>query len=430
MNQQEIGLAIMRGLVKRPRLANTLFRLDKWGNIMGPDRFTDPYPIYERMRASGPISYSPFFQQWAVVGYDEAREVLSSSSFGVADQLDLLLEARPYSLLEDRTKNLLRNALLFTDPPLHTRLRAVVSRAFTPKQMKRLEPKIEAIAQSLIAECAAQSQPDMVKGFTEPLPVQVICELLGIPRDRWDWAAKISFELRQILDPFDPVDPKRVDATVDELTEYFESLADERQAHPQDDLISVFVQAEQHDDPDSRIDRPELISLIAIIMLAGHETITGALGNAIVALGRNHDGLEKVRQDPTLWPNAVEELLRFDTVLHTDPRATLETCTIAGQTIKKGQNLTVMMGAVNRDPAKWDRPNELLLDRTDPSPLSFGHGIHHCIGAALARLEMQIGLRMLVETFGHYRVDEAALTWRESLSFRGPTYLRITAAAD
>ena len=113
MNQQEIGLAVMRGLVKRPRLANVAFKLDKWGNIMGPDRWVNPYPIYERMRKSGPVSYSPFFQQWAVVGYDEAREVLSSPSFGVADQLELLLEARPYSNLQDRTKNLLRHALLF-----------------------------------------------------------------------------------------------------------------------------------------------------------------------------------------------------------------------------------------------------------------------------------------------------------------------------
>ena len=130
-----MALAVVRGLVKRPRLANTVFRFDKWGNILGPDRFVDPYPIYERMRAAGPVSFSPLLQQWAVVGYEEARQVLSSSSFGVAPQIDLLLEARPYSRMADTTKAVLRNALLFTDAPLHTRLRSVINRAFTPRRM-------------------------------------------------------------------------------------------------------------------------------------------------------------------------------------------------------------------------------------------------------------------------------------------------------
>ena len=426
MNREEIGLAVMRGLVKRPRLANAAFKLDKWGNIMGPDRWVNPYPIYERMRESGPVSFSPFFQQWAVVGYEEAREVLSSPSFGVADQLELLLKARPYSELADATKNLLRNALLMTDPPLHTRLRSVVNRAFTPKQMARLEPRITEITRDLLEACAGDATPDLVKGFAAPLPINVISELLGVPEDRWEWVARISLELRQILDPFNPVDPASVDATVHELTEYYSGLADDRLAAPRDDLITVFAQSETGDDP---IDRAELVSLIAIIMLAGHETITGALGNAIVALAENPKQRTLVRDNPELWPNAVEELLRFDTVLQTDARAALETVTIAGQTIKKGQNLTVMLGAVNRDPRRWDNPNKLQLDRLDPSPLSFGHGIHHCIGAALARLQMRIGLQAVVETFGDYTVDPAQVTWRESLAFRGPDYLPVVAGS-
>jgi cytochrome P450 len=127
MRREEVALAVVRGLVKHPRAGNLLFRLDKWGNILGPDRFTDPYPIWERMRSSGPVSFSPLLQQWAVVGYEEARQILSSPSFGVAGQMELLLSARPYSRLSDSSKALFRNALLFTDPPLHTRLRAAIS---------------------------------------------------------------------------------------------------------------------------------------------------------------------------------------------------------------------------------------------------------------------------------------------------------------
>ncbi|MEZ5381562.1 MAG: cytochrome P450 [Microthrixaceae bacterium] len=408
--------------MKRPRLADAVFRLDKWGNILGPDRFIDPYPIYERMRLAGPISFSPFLQQWAVVGYDEGREVLSSPSFGVAAQLELLLEARPYSRLSDSTKRLLRNALLFTDPPLHTRLRSVVNRAFTPQQMKRLEPRVEALAADLVGAMAAQPNPEVMAGLAEPLPIDVISELIGVPHDRWAWVARISTELREVFDPFVPVDPAKVDGTCEELAAYYGELADERLDEPRDDLMSALVKAEREGD---RLDRSELISMVAILMLAGHETTSGAIGNAIVALADHPDQLALLAENPELWPNAVEELLRYDTALHTDPRAALEDVSIGGVTIKKGQNLTVMLGAANRDPRRFADPNELRLDRNDPSPLSFGHGIHHCIGAALARMETRIALRAFIETFGVYTIDHDTIAWKQSLAFRSPTHLRF-----
>ena len=422
MRREEIALWVMRGLVKRPRLANAVFRFDKWGNILGPDRFVDPYPIYERMREAGPVSFSPFFQQWAVVGYDEAREVLSSASFGVAAQLDLLLEARPYADLADSTKLLLRNTLLFTDPPLHTRLRSVVNRAFTPRQMARLEPSITEIANRLLVDMADDPEPELMTGFAEPLPINVIAELIGVPREQWAWVKETSTKLRRVTDPFVVVDPASVDATCDDIARYYGDLADQRLADPRDDLLTSLVQAEAND---ATIDRAELISIIAILMLAGHETTTGALGNSIVALARHPDQRRLVRENSELWPNAIEELLRFDTAIHTDPRAANETTVIAGQTIKKGQNLTVMLGAVNRDPRRFTNPNQLILDRDDPVGLSFGHGIHHCVGAALARLELRIGLQAVVDTFGDYTIDDTRLTWKTSLAFRSPTHLSV-----
>lgn len=426
MRREEAALAILRGLVKRPRLADVVFRFDKWGNILGPDRFVDPYPIYERMRDAGPVSFSPFLQQWAVVGYDEAKEILSSSSFGVADQLDLLLKARPYADLSDNTKLLLRNALLFTDPPLHTRLRSVVSRAFTPRQMARLEPRITDIAQRLLDDIADDPEPDFMAGFAEPLPINVIAELIGVPQDRWGWVKETSTKLREVLDPFVVVDPASIDRTCDEITDYYSGLADERLADPGDDLLTSLVRTETGD---ATISRHELISIVTILMLAGHETTTGALGNAVVALARNPTQRQLVTDNPELWPNAVEELLRFDTAIHTDPRAALETVTIADQVIKKGQNLTIMLGAVNRDPRRFTNPNQLVLDRHNPSGLSFGHGIHHCVGAALARLELRVGLQMVLEAFGDYTIDEAHIAWKASLAFRSPTCLPIKRGA-
>ncbi len=425
MRREEIALSLLRGLVKRPRLADAVFRFDKWGNILGPDRFVDPYPIYERMRDAGPVSFSPFFQQWAVVGYDEAKEILGSAAFGVAAQLDLLLDARPYSDLSDSTKLLLRNALLFTDPPIHTRLRSVVNRAFTPRQMARLEPRVTGIANRLLADISNDPEPDLMASFAEPLPINVIAELIGVPEDRWGWVKETSTRLREVTDPFVAVDPSSIDRTCDEIADYYGDLADQRLADPKEDLLTSLAQAEAND---STINRAELISIISILMLAGHETTTGAIGNAVVALARNPAQRRLVTENPDLWPNAIEELLRFDTAIHTDPRAALETTTIAGETIKKGQNLTIMLGAVNRDPRRFTNPNQLLLDRDNPNGLSFGHGIHHCVGAALARLELHIGLKAILDAFGDYTIDETRITWKASLAFRGPTHLRIKRA--
>ncbi len=286
--------------------------------------------------------------------------------------------------------------------------------------MARLEPRIEDIARGLIADIAGDPNPDLMAGFAEPLPINVISELIGVPEERWRWVAETSTKLRKVADPFVPLDPAEVDATCDDIAAYYGDLADQRLAAPQDDLITTLVQAEG-----GQIDRPELISLIAILMLAGHETTTGALGNSIVALAKNPNQRQLVRDNPDLWPNAVEELLRYDTAIHTDPRSAFETTTIAGQTIKKGQNLTVMLGAVNRDPRRFDNPNQLQLDRHDPSPLSFGRGIHHCIGAALARLELRIGLQAVIDEFGDYTVISDDVTWKTSLAFRSPTRLPI-----
>ncbi len=419
--REEVALRVVRELVRRPRLANVVFRFDRWGNILGPDRFVDPYPIYERMRESGPVSFSPFLQQWAVVGYDEAREVLRSSSFGVAGQMDLLMNTRPYSELSDQTKALFLNALLFTDPPLHTRLRGAVSRAFTPRQMERLEPRVRCVVDRLLHGIADDPNPELMGTVAEPLPVQVIAELIGVPEERWDWLEKTSTILRGVADPFVPLDPAEVDRTCDEMAAYYGDLADERAARPADDLLSVLVDTES----EGQIDRTELFSLLTILLFAGHETTTGAIGNAIVALTRNPDQRALLVERPGLWPNAVEELLRYDTAVHTDPRAALEDVTIGGKTIKAGQNITVMLGAANRDPARFDDADQLRVDRVDPAPISFGHGIHHCVGAALARLELRVALPRILESLGSFTIDDEDIVWKTSLPFRSPIHLPV-----
>ncbi|MGH9213064.1 MAG: cytochrome P450 [Acidimicrobiales bacterium] len=407
--------------MRRPRLADVVFRFDRWGNILGPDRFVDPYPIYERMRKSGPVSFSPLLQQWAVVGYDAAREVLNSPSFGVAGQMELLMDARPYSELSNETTALFLNALLFTDPPLHTRLRAAVSRAFTPRQVQRLEPRVRSIVDHLLQPVVEEPTPELMAAIAEPLPIQVVAELIGVPEERWSWVAETSTVLRRVVDPFVTLDPTDVDRSCDQIAAYYGDLADQRAGHPTDDLLTSLVRSEA----DGQLDRAELLSLLAILLFAGHETTTGSLGNAVVALARNPDQRDLLRNHPDLWPNAVEELLRYDTVVQTDPRQALEDVTVAGQRIRKGQNVTVMLGAANRDTSRFDDADQLRVDRHDPAPVSFGHGIHHCVGAALARLELRVALPAIVDTLGDYTIDDELLEWKTSLAFRSPTRLPI-----
>ena len=251
----------------------------------------------------------------------------------------------------------------------------------------------------LLQGIADDPTPELMASIAEPLPIQVIAELIGVPEERWSWVTETSTLLRRALDPFVPLDPAEVDRTSAELVAYYSSLADERAAHPTDDLLTELVRSEA----DGQINRTELLSLVAILLFAGHETTTGAIGNALVALARNPEQRDLLRNRPDLLPNAVEELLRYDSVLQTDPRQALEDVTIADKTIKAGQNVTVMLGAANRDPARFTDPDRLRVDRDDPAPISFGHGIHHCIGAALARLEMTVALPAIIDTLGDVR---------------------------
>lgn len=424
---EQLAIPVIRWMVKHPRLADVAFGAGRWGNIIGPDRFVDPYPVYERIRAVGPVSYSPIYRQWAVVGYEEAREILTSGDFGVAAQLEVMLDVRPYSAVDEHTRTLLRNVLLFTDPPKHTRLRTLVNRAFTPGRIARLEPRIEELSEHLVADMSDDPRPEVVSAFARPLPIRVISALLGLPEERWQWASEISERIRDVFDPFASVTAESIDATMSELADYFGGLADERLASPRDDLVTALVQAE---DDGGRLSRDELIAMVALLMFAGHETTTGALGNSIVALARFPAQRQLVRDDPVRWPNAVEELLRYDTALQTDPRAALSDVVVGGKTIERGQNLTVLLGAANRDPRRFADPDELRLDRDQPAPLSFGRGIHHCLGAALARSEMRIGLRTFVESFGDYTIDDDEIEWKRSLALRGPAVLPVQREQD
>lgn len=432
MRIEQVSIPLIRAVVKRPKLAEALFKFDPWGNPLGPERYSYPYPIYDTMRADGPVAFRKLYNQWFVMGHDETRQVLASDRGMVSTQREVMKLIRPYNKLNADATSFLDHFLLLMDPPEHTRLRRMVSRAFSPRQISRIEEDTGRLAVRLVDELLAASGPDrdpvdVFQLFAGPLPINVICQLLGVPEERWEWAADTSDKLSLIGNTMVGFDPDVCSAAVSGMRRYFLELADQRRAEPQDDLITELATVDEDGD---RLSDDELVALVGSLMFAGHETTSGLLGNSIIALAQYPDQRDLIRSRPELWPNAVEELLRWDSPLQMDPRSAADDMVIGDKTIKKGQLILVMPGAGNRDPDFYEDPNVLRLDRDNPDPVSFGHGMHHCLGHALARMETRVALQAFIDRFGDYEVLDEHTVWKQSIATRGPIKLMVRPGPD
>ena len=423
---ESVVFPAMRWLVARPALADKVLGRLRWGNFLSPERVADPYAFVSIMLDDGYVTFHRALNQWFVLGYEEAQEILRSKSFGVEARLEMLSAVHPYTKLHPETFDLLNSWLVFTDPPDHTRLRRLVSRWFTPGRMEQLRPRVE----RLVADLIADLQPDLDAGravevmsrFAVPLPVNVVADIIGIPKDHWAEVKVISDDLAKVLDPIRGFDPERVNNQFARFREMILEVAAERRRQPTDDLMSVLTAVA--DDGD-RLSETELVSTVVLLLAAGHETTTGAIGNSLFNLAAQPDQRTMWRNNPDVTENAVEELLRFDTPVVSIGRNALEDADIGGRLIPAGALVIISLGLANRDTRRWPDANELKLDRPDPRPLSFGHGIHHCVGAALARLELQVALPALLNALGDYTVDPAAVEWRQVIVLRSPQRLVV-----
>jgi cytochrome P450 len=330
---------------------------------------------------------------WVITGYAEARAALADPR---------LIKGGPRNApyvdkLEPETAAGLNNHMLSADPPTHTRLRKLVSMAFTRRQVERLAPKIEALTASLLddvaKDLATTGTADLMSTFAHPLPMTVICDLLGIPQEaRTDVREWIGPLLAGGIATFEAyaTSARRMLAFMHEL------IADKR-ATPADDLLTALIEARDGED---RLTEDELTSMVQLLFIAGNDTTVSLISNGTLALLTHPDQLAAVSANPDRWPAAVEELLRFDSPAQVPiPVATAEPVAIAGTTIPAGEPVVVSLLAANRDPARFPNPDKLDLSRTDGVHLAFGHGIHHCVGAPLARLEGRIALQALIERF-------------------------------
>lgn len=432
MRTEQILYPLIRTVAERPRLAHLVLGRDRWGNPLSPEAIADPYSLVPRSLADGPVVHRRLYQQWFVHGYDELRHVLARDDVEAGAQFETLLGVRPYNRLGERSRFFLRHLLLTTDPPTHPRLRALVSRAFTPRRVADLESHIERLAARLLDALPTSGPIDVREGFTVALPIHVIAHLLGVPERHWATIRTKTARVVQLLDPLVTFDPVEVDAAIDALHDLYRPLAEERRVAPTDDLLSALVQAQtepgegiETGPAGDRLTPDELMAMVISLMAAGFETTSGFLGSSIVHLARHPDQRDLVRSEPNRWPNAIEELLRYDTPVKEVARRTTTEIELGGHHIPAGANLLLSFPNAHRDPRRYDEPYRLRLDRPDPRPLAFGHGPHHCLGAALARMEARIGLRALLERWPDYRIAE--VEWRRSTTIRTQTRLVIEA---
>lgn len=388
--------------------------------------FQNPYPVLCEFLRSSPIFWDENMSAWIVSPFDEVEAGLHNEKLNAGERMS---KAAAHFTAEDREKysailEVLSNWLVFQDPPQHTRLRKLVNKAFTPRTIAALEPKIELIVSQLLDAAIVKDEFDLVTDLSFQLPAIVICELLGIPLDRaWDvkrWsdgaagfsaAAKVSHEEAQFAND-----------TAIEASEYLLTLFSKLRKEPQDNLLSKLV---THGEDEDGLTDTELVGLTVNLFFAGFETTEGLIGNAVLALAANPDQLAKVRSDNSLIDNAIEETLRFDSSILKQSRVASEDIEIAGQKIKKGDYIHFMIGAANRDSAKFSHPNTFDIFRTDQAHVSFGHGIHFCIGAPLARLEARIAIRQLLERLPVLEIATLTPTFPELFAVRKPLELRV-----
>lgn len=374
----------------------------------------NPHIFYAQLRSAEPLYYVEEMDAWLTMTYEDAQFVLKDPRL-TKERRKVL----PPQLDEQNAlfESIFQNMLSF-DPPDHTRLRRLVSRAFTPRMIEQLRPRIQQITDELLDAVQEQGSMDLITGFAYPLPITVIAEMLGIPAaDRRlfrAWTQAIVNESEEST------------AAIEAFLHYIENLLAEKRAHPGPDLASDLVQVEENGD---QLRENELVSMIFLLIAAGHETTVNLLGNGTLALLQHPDQMHLLRSDPSLLPTAIEELLRYTApVSLTDERWAAEDIILHGKTIRKGQQVRAVLISANADPQQFSDPTVLDITRQQNQHLSFGKGIHYCLGAPLARLEGQIAFGTLLRRLPNLRlaIDPAQLTWNKNSMLRGLTSLPVT----
>ena len=437
----ERGLGPNRGTSSRspyPNVANTPVRgtserISKRmtqiaaSDLIAQQNHLDPYSFYKRLREQGPLfhvaDYMGIGGAWIATNYEDAIAILKDPRL-IKDRLKVSpSEEKPGLEREDLMSTFMRN-MLMVDPPDHTRLRSLVSKGFTPRMIEQLRPRIQQITDELLDAVQDQGKMDLIRDFAFPLPVTVISEMLGMPTtDRQHFR---NWMLEPLSADGEPGQEAAMTSVVGRSLTYFKALLNEKRAHPGDDLISSLIRVEENEDA---LSETELLSMIWLLFIAGHETTVNLIGNGTLALLQHPEQLQMLQRDPTFIGSAVEELLRYTApVSLSDERWASEDILMHGTLIRKGELVLASLIAVNADPQRFHDPETLDILRRENQHLAFGKGIHYCLGAPLARLEGQIAFGTLLRRLPNVRLACAPeqLVWNHNPMLRGLLSLPVT----
>jgi len=392
-------------------------------NPLDPQLRSDPYPFYKRLRETDPFHRCRNADGWILSRHADVLAVLRDPTFGAderkrrrypTERARFIRAGLPDPYADDR------GSMLRLDPPDHTRLRGLVAKALTPRAVERMRPRVEAILKELVEARPARGPMELVTELAAPLPVRVIAEMLGIPPEDHAQFRRWSNAAIAMIGDGDFEERREGQRAMDELQEYFDAIAAARRISPRDDLISALVAAEESGD---KLKRNELFSTLTLLLIAGNETTTNLISNSVLALLRNPDQLELLRRAPETIPDAIEELLRYDSPVQMTSRVATRDCTFQGHRLEQGQNVVLVLASANRDPDVFADPDRLDVTRRDVRHLSFSHGIHFCLGAQLARLEASLALEALLTRFPRFTLLPQEIAWSTNTILRGPKAL-------
>ena len=386
--------------------------------LTDPECIPDPYPLYNELRDHAPIFQTSVTGTWVVNRYEDAKAMLRDPRCGSGATLeDNDRTAIDGSARRARTGT---QSMLFLNPPDHTRVRGLVARSFTPRRVEQLRPEVEAMCDGLLDDLGGEG--DFVDKVAFPLPANVISALVGVPEADREYLRPLIGDLGVGVEPTASDEEIAIaDKAGEEITAYVIDLIAKRRADPQDDLLSGMIQAKDGED---KLTEEEIIVNTLLIYAAGFETTTHLLGNTVRQLVAHPDQHQLLRDDRSLIPQAIEEVLRFDPPVQMDGRYVFEDIEIGGVTIPAGSGTMTLIGAVNRDPELVDDPDRFDITRTDTQVLSFGSGIHYCLGASLARLEGQVLLGRMLDRYDTWEIVGEP-SWRRRFTLRGVEHMHV-----
>src|SRR5205809_1829985 len=392
-------------------------------HLLDPEILANPYPLYHRLRTEAPVHWDPYLHAWVVTRYADVVTVLhhfSANRTPTPEQFAAmgLSELGPIAQMMTRQ-------MLFMDAPAHTRLRGLATMAFTPTRVEVLRSHIRSILDDLMAPLLRAGRMDVIDDLAAPLPAIVTAEMLGVPTSDCDQLKAWSADFAEVLGNFQH-NPDRASRTlkcVEEMTAYFREAIHRMKTEPREGLINALMTAELDGD---RLTEEEIIANCIVTMVGGQETTTNLIGNGVLSLIRNPDQLQRLRDDLSLIPSAVEELLRYEAPSQYTARLAPEDLELEGRRILKNQAVIAVMGAANRDPQRFPDPDRLDITRSDNRHVAFGWGPHFCFGAALARIEGQAAFGTMLRRMPGLKLEPGPLVWRANLGLRGLTSLRVS----